>query len=105
MNNFMKNNRSVTFIFGAFAFLVCCFLLNVSLGSVSIPVSEIIQGFFTGEWEKTSYEQIILYYRLPKAILAILAGIGLSISGLQMQTFFRNPLAGPYVLESVQELV
>lgn len=98
MNNSMKNNRSVTFIFGAFAFLVCCFLLNVSLGSVSIPVSEIIQGFFTGEWEKASYEQIILYYRLPKAILAILAGIGLSISGLQMQTFFRNPLAGPYVL-------
>ncbi|MBN3520305.1 iron ABC transporter permease [Algoriphagus lutimaris] len=94
----MKNNRSVTFIFGAFAFLVCCFLMNVSLGSVNIPVSEIIHGFFTGEWGKASYEQIILYYRLPKAILAILAGIGLSISGLQMQTFFRNPLAGPYVL-------
>jgi iron complex transport system permease protein len=52
----------------------------------------------TGSWVKTSHAQIILNYRLPKAMVALLAGVGLSLSGLQMQTFFRNPLAGPFVL-------
>jgi iron complex transport system permease protein len=94
----MNSKQSITFLIGAFALLILSFLANISLGSVNISVSEIIQGFLTGEWTKTSHEQILLNYRLPKAILAILAGIGLSISGLQMQTFFRNPLAGPYVL-------
>ena len=74
------------------------FLLNLSLGSVWIPFGEIIEGLVSGDWTKTSWEQIILNYRLPKALVAIFAGIGLSLSGLQMQTFFRNPLAGPFVL-------
>jgi len=74
------------------------FLLNLSMGSVWIPPSEMVEGMVTGSWAKNSWEQIILHYRLPKALVAILAGIGLSVSGLQMQTFFRNPLAGPYVL-------
>lgn len=74
------------------------FLLNLSLGSVWIPFGEIVSGLASGDWAKTSWEQIILNYRLPKALVAIFAGIGLSLSGLQMQTFFRNPLAGPFVL-------
>ena len=74
------------------------FLLNLSMGSVWIPPSEILSGLCSGVWEKDSWQQIILYYRAPKALVAIFAGMGLSISGLQMQTFFRNPLAGPYVL-------
>lgn len=74
------------------------FLLNLSMGSVWIPPVEILEGIISGNWDKNSWEQIILHYRLPKALVAILAGIGLSVSGLQMQTFFRNPLAGPYVL-------
>ena len=74
------------------------FLLNLSMGSVWIPPAEILEGIISGNWDKNSWEQIILHYRLPKALVAILAGIGLSVSGLQMQTFFRNPLAGPYVL-------
>jgi ABC-type Fe3+-siderophore transport system permease subunit len=74
------------------------FLLNLSLGSVWIPVGEIASGLSTGVWDKASWEQIVLNYRLPKALVAICAGIGLSLSGLQMQTFFRNPLAGPFVL-------
>lgn len=98
MNSSMKSNRSILFLFVALCLLVVCFLVNISLGSVGIPVSEIINGIFSGDWNKPSNEQIILNYRLPKASLAVLAGIGLSISGLQMQTFFRNPLAGPYVL-------
>ncbi len=68
------------------------------MGSVSISPIEIVKGIFTDEWIKESSKQIILNYRLPKALVAIFAGFGLSLSGLQMQTFFRNPLAGPFVL-------
>lgn len=82
----------------AFLLLGLSFLLNLSLGSVWIPFGEIVSGLMSGDWDKTSWEQIILNYRFPKALVAIFAGIGLSISGLQMQTFFRNPLAGPFVL-------
>jgi ABC-type Fe3+-siderophore transport system permease subunit len=78
--------------------LALSFLLNLGLGSVMIPFGEIVSGIFSGEWTKSSWEQIILNYRLPKALVAVFAGIGLSLSGLQMQTFFRNPLAGPFVL-------
>lgn len=74
------------------------FLLNLSMGSVWIPPSEILSGLWSGAWEKDSWEQIILHYRAPKAFVAIIAGMGLSVCGLQMQTFFRNPLAGPFVL-------
>lgn len=81
-----------------FLLLGMSFLLNLSMGSVWIPPAEMVEGILSGNWAKNSWEQIILHYRLPKALVAILAGIGLSVSGLQMQTFFRNPLAGPYVL-------
>ena len=83
------------------ALLVClaiCFLLNISLGSVHIPVGDIASSLSGGQAGKNSWEIIIWNYRLPKAITAILVGMGLSISGLLMQTLFRNPLAGPYVL-------
>ena len=78
--------------------LLVAFTLNISLGSVSIPFSEIISGLFGGETSKSSWQFIILDYRLPKAITAILAGGGLAVAGLLMQTLFRNPLAGPFVL-------
>jgi iron complex transport system permease protein len=94
----MKVTNPILLLLAALVLLVLCFLLNLSLGSVSISPSEILNGLFAGEWIKASREQIILNYRIPKALVAILAGIGLSISGLQMQTFFRNPLAGPFVL-------
>jgi iron complex transport system permease protein len=74
------------------------FLLNISLGSINIPIKEVYQSLLHGSCSKESWNYIILNYRLPKAIVAILVGIGLSISGLLMQTLFRNPLAGPYVL-------
>ena len=73
------------------------FLLNISLGSVSIPTSDVFNSFLGNEI-KSSWEIILWNFRLPKAITAILVGMGLSISGLLMQTLFRNPLAGPYVL-------
>lgn len=74
------------------------FLLNISLGSITIPIKDIFNSIINGSCSKESWNYIILNYRLPKAIVAILVGIGLSISGLLMQTLFRNPLAGPFVL-------
>jgi iron complex transport system permease protein len=78
--------------------LIVTFFVNVSLGSVSIPFNEVIASLFGGDTSKSSWDFIILNYRLPKAITAILAGSGLAVSGLLMQTLFRNPLAGPFVL-------
>ena len=78
--------------------LVVAFILNLSLGSVAIPLSEIFSSLSGGEVTKSSWDYIILDYRLPKAITAVLVGGGLAISGLLMQTLFRNPLAGPFVL-------
>ena len=75
------------------ALLIFCFLVNISLGSVSIPLNEIFESLIG-----TSDNYIIQNYRLPKAITAILVGSGLGVSGLLMQTLFRNPLAGPFVL-------
>lgn len=72
-------------------------MLNISLGSVSIPIPDVFVGLF-GSLENESWQYIIQNYRLPKAFTAILVGSGLGISGLLMQTLFRNPLAGPFVL-------
>jgi iron complex transport system permease protein len=78
--------------------LVLAFLLNLSLGSVKIPFMDVVQSLTGGKASKPAWDYIILNYRLPKAITALLAGMGLSVSGLLMQTLFRNPLAGPDVL-------
>lgn len=78
--------------------VVCLFIINISVGSVSIPVKEVIRCLIGGTSSKETWQYIIMDYRLPKAIAAVLVGMGLSISGLLMQTLFRNPLAGPYVL-------
>ena len=77
--------------------LILCFFLNISLGSVHIPFKSIFGSLF-GNIDHKTWQVIITDYRLPKAITAILVGSGLGISGLLMQTLFRNPLAGPFVL-------
>jgi len=77
--------------------LVFVFFLNIGFGSVSIPFQSILDSIF-GEPIKKSWEIILWEFRLPKAITAVFVGIGLSVAGLLMQTLFRNPLAGPYVL-------
>lgn len=74
------------------------FFINLSFGSVTIPLKEVFNSLTGEEVSKQTWEYIIVNYRLPKAITAVLTGMGLSISGLLMQTLFRNPLAGPYVL-------
>lgn len=94
----MNPTASYKFTFLALAVvLLLCWVLNLSLGSVAIPVKEIFNSLFSNA-SKESWEYIILNYRLPKSFTAILVGSGLSISGLLMQTLFRNPLAGPFVL-------
>ena len=72
------------------------FVMNLCFGSVPIPTKEIWAAVFGGD--DATYRAIILDYRLPQAITALLAGIGLSVSGLLMQTLFRNPLADPSLL-------
>lgn len=74
------------------------FFISISVGSVAIPFEEIYTSLTGGETCKSTWRYIIINYRLPKAITAVFVGSGLSISGLLMQTLFRNPLAGPYVL-------
>ncbi|WP_245705035.1 FecCD family ABC transporter permease [Flavobacterium omnivorum] len=91
------NRNTVLFIFLAIG-MFFLFLINISLGSVSIPLKEVFNSLTGQSASKETWEYIIINYRLPKAITAILVGMGLSISGLLMQTLFRNPLAGPYVL-------
>ena len=72
------------------------FVVDIAVGSVAIPLSEVVSALLGGGSEEV--RSIVLDIRLVRAVVAVLAGIALSISGLQMQVLFRNPLAGPYVL-------
>ena len=72
------------------------FVVDIAVGSVAIPLSEVMSALLGGGSEEV--RSIVLDIRLVRAVVAVLAGIALSISGLQMQVLFRNPLAGPYVL-------
>lgn len=78
--------------------LFLCFLVNISLGSVDISFMDTLKVLFGSEIDNPSWEYIVWNYRVPKAFTALLAGAGLALSGLLMQTLFRNPLAGPFVL-------
>lgn len=81
---------------GLFLLLMLLFILDIFLGSVTIKPSDVIATIFKNSG--SNMETIIMRFRLPKAITALVVGIALSLSGLQMQTVFRNPMAGPYVL-------
>lgn len=78
--------------------LAIALVLNLSWGSVAIPFKDTLAILMGQESEKASWHYIILNYRLPKAIVALLVGMALPISGMLMQTLFRNPIADPYVL-------
>jgi iron complex transport system permease protein len=79
-------------------FLLIFFMLDVALGSIAIPFKEVVKIFFSQGSENEAWVYIVEKIRIPKALTAVLVGCGLSVSGLQMQTLFRNPLAGPSVL-------
>ena len=92
----MQRHSTILFVILSLL-LVILFVLDLLIGSVHIPLRDILGTLFGGDVD-ASTRLIVLDIRLIKAIVAVLAGIALSVSGLQMQTLFRNPLAGPYVL-------
>ena len=89
--------RSTTLFIILSLLLVILFFLDLLIGSVHIPLRDIL-GAIVGVDVDPATRLIVLDIRLIKAVVAILTGMALSVSGLQMQTLFRNPLAGPYVL-------
>jgi iron complex transport system permease protein len=92
----MKSRSTILFV-SLSLLLVILFVLDLLIGSVHIPLRDIL-GAIVGAEVDPATRLIVLDIRLIKTIVAILTGIALSVSGLQMQTLFRNPLAGPYVL-------
>lgn len=92
------NKKILLILISLSVLLITVFIVDLFLGSVTIPFKEILKILVSGKSENQIWSTIIFDFRLPKAITAVLAGAALSVSGLQMQTIFRNPLAGPYVL-------
>lgn len=92
----MKKRTLLCFILLALL-LVLLFVASLLLGSVSLQVKEVL-GVLFGQEADPQTRILVTHFRLPKAITALIVGTALSASGLQMQTLFRNPLAGPYVL-------
>lgn len=90
-------NKSFLLITVSVLLLILFSFADILIGSVHIPLKEFF-NYFTGGELKEQYKTIITEFRIPKMITAVLAGFALSVAGLQMQTIFRNPLAGPYVL-------
>ncbi len=81
-----------------FLSIILLFVLNLLLGTVKIPVGEIVATLIGSQEISEIHRNIIWSSRVPQALTAMVAGAGLAVSGLQMQTVFRNPLAGPSVL-------
>lgn len=92
----MKDRTILCFILLSLL-LVILFVASLLLGSVSLQVKEVL-GVILGQKVDPQTRILVTHFRLPKAITALVVGAALSASGLQMQTLFRNPLAGPYVL-------
>lgn len=94
----MNRTRVIGIMIYLGASIVMFFFLNLFIGSVEIPVGSIIKILSGQRPESEIWTNIILKSRLPQSLTAMMAGAGLSVSGLLMQTVFRNPLAGPSVL-------
>lgn len=93
----IRINRISVSVAGLGVLTLMLFLCDIGSGAVAIPVGEVWKAMTGGACDE-SVRAIILDIRLVKALVALMAGAALSVSGLQMQTLFRNPLAGPYVL-------
>lgn len=83
---------------GLFAVLIVSFVASIAVGSISIPLDDILTILLGGEPTRAAWTQIVINFRLPKALTAVLAGAALSVGGLMMQTLFRNPLTDPFAL-------
>ncbi|MBN2523742.1 MAG: iron ABC transporter permease [Bacteroidales bacterium] len=93
----MRNRITTLVLLALIIPIIVLLLLDLWLGSVYIPVDHFFD-ILTGRSDNTGWNYIVFYLRLPRAITAIITGAGLSVAGLMMQTLFRNPLAGPFVL-------
>lgn len=93
----MKLNNTLLSI-GIVLLIIICILLNLLLGSVSIPFADVLRIVSGGGDDHVIWQNIIWKSRMPQTFTALVAGAGLAVSGLLMQTVFRNPLAGPSVL-------
>ena len=91
-------NRKGVICVGIVILVLLFFLANLFYGSVSIPVSAVIDSLLGKELERNVWTNIVLQSRLPQTITALLAGSALAVCGLMLQTLFRNPLAGPSIL-------
>lgn len=91
----MKRRNTILFTCSALL-VVVLFVADILIGSVALPLGDVVGALFGSGDEVT--RNIVLNFRLPKAVTALLVGASLSAVGLQMQTLFRNPMAGPYVL-------
>lgn len=78
--------------------IVLMVVVNLLVGSVSLPVADVVGALLGDDTVNEISRNIVVQSRLPQTLTAIVAGAGLAVSGLQMQTVFRNPLAGPSVL-------
>lgn len=94
----LRTRRFLLLLGGLLLLLTALFLLSLALGSVQIPLRDVTSILWEGTHPQSGWANILWKVRLPKAITAMLAGAGLAVAGLQMQTLFRNALAGPYVL-------
>jgi len=92
------SRRRILHLTGLSLLLLIAFLMDITLGSVRIPFRQVFRILFSMHTDDLTWKYIVEQIRIPKACTAVLAGCGLSVSGLQMQTLFRNPLAGPDVL-------
>ena len=90
-------NKGTAYCLALSIVVLVLFCLNLLLGSVSIPAGDVVSILLGHEASKASWQFIILESRLPQAITAALCGAALAVSGLMLQTAFRNPLAGPSV--------
>lgn len=93
---YKKNKTGVYLFLGAC--LVILFIISLAYGSVSIPPGAVWDILMGNETEKIAWQHILLQSRLPQSCTAVLAGASLAVSGLLLQTLFKNPLAGPSIL-------
>lgn len=92
----MRTRKTIIFILLGIA-AVILFVIDMATGAVPIPLNQVVAAIAGGDCPEMT-ARIVINIRLVKAVVALLAGAALSVSGLEMQTLFRNPLAGPYVL-------
>ncbi len=94
---FARKRKRIVFG-GLIVLLLCLFFINISMGSVVIPLKQVINWLLGQGVDNDIWFNILYKSRLPQTVTALLAGAGLAVGGMQMQTLFKNPLAGPSIL-------